>query len=215
MTNPHARQELEYTGASVEASPLTVVLVHGRALDPDYMVANVYDRLERPDLSFVLPCADGHSWYPTSFLSPLEENEPRLTFALERLEEVRAVLESLGRRDEEIVWLGFAQGACLCCEYVARSPRRFAGVIAFTGGLIGPDVDELTEPKGLDGMPMLMTTSDVDPLVPVERVEATAAAFRDGGADVELLVLHDAEHEVTDESIVIAREFLERLVDES
>ena len=57
--------------------------VHGQALHPAYMVANVLDRLDREDLSYVLPWADANTWYPLSFLSPVEENRPRPDFALE------------------------------------------------------------------------------------------------------------------------------------
>ena len=175
------------------------------------MVANVFDRLDREDLSYVLPWADANTWYPQSFLSPLEENQPRLDYALARMEDVRQSLAALGRRDEEIVWLGFSQGACLSCEYVARARRKFAGVIAFTGGLIGPSGDDLTQPSDLDGTPMLLTVSDADPLVPVYRVEETVGLFRDGGADVELMVSHSLEREVTDDEIALGRQLLERL----
>ena len=103
-----------------------------------------------------------------------------MDYALARMEDVRRSLEALGRRDEEIVWLGFSQGACLSCEYVARARRRFAGVIAFTGGLIGPSGDDLTQPGDLGGTPMLLTVSDADPLVPVYRVEETVGLFATG-----------------------------------
>ena len=34
--------------------------------------------------------------------------------------------------------MGFSQGACLTLEFAARHARRYAAVVAFTGGLIGP-----------------------------------------------------------------------------
>ena len=33
--------------------------------------------------------------------------------------------------------MGFSQGACLALEFTARHARRYAAVVAFSGGLIG------------------------------------------------------------------------------
>jgi phospholipase/carboxylesterase len=34
-----------------------------------------------------------------------------------------------------IAFYGFSQGACLATEFVARHAQRYAGLLAFTGGL--------------------------------------------------------------------------------
>jgi predicted esterase len=120
---------------------------------------------------------------------------------LDRIEDVRRLLREAGFEDGRIVWLGFSQGACLVTEYVARSPHHFGGLVCFTGGLIGPSGPALTRPTNVEGMPMLLTTSDIDEWVPQHRVEETAAIFRSAGADVELVVSHGAGHEMIDDSI--------------
>ena len=127
------------------------------------------------------------------------------------MEDVRQSLEALGRRDEEIVWLGLPQGAGRSGEYVARSRRTFAGVIAFTGGPIGPRGEDLTPPGELAGTSMLSTVSDADPLVPVHRVQETVGLFRDGGAHVELMVSRSLEREVTNDEIALGRSLLARV----
>lgn len=209
--NPHFERELVYVGAAVGDSPLTVVLIHGRGLNPEYMIENVYERLGRPDLSYVLPAAEGNTWYPDTFLKPLEQNEPRLGFALERLSDLHATLNRGGRLDAEIVWMGFSQGACLSCEYVARSKRRMGALVAYTGGLIGPDERSLTRPENLIGMPVLFTVSDADPHVPVSRVNESAKIFETAGADVTVSISHATEHLVTDEAITLGQQLLERV----
>jgi phospholipase/carboxylesterase len=210
-SNPHFERDLVYVGAAVGDSPLTVVLVHGRGLNPEYMIENVYQRLDRSDLSYVLAAAEGDSWYPASFLAPLEENEPRLSFALERLGAVRATLSRLGRADSEIVWMGFSQGACLSCEYVARSKVRMGALVAYTGGLIGPDEPSLTRPENQAGMPVLLTVSDTDPHVPVARVNETAAIFKSAHADVSVEISRATDHVVTEGAITLGQELLERV----
>jgi phospholipase/carboxylesterase len=177
------------------------VLVHGRSQDPSYMREHVIDRLARSDLAYILPGAADHTWYPESFLRPLEENQPHVDWALARLDDVRRLTREAGVEDRRIVWLGFSQGACLVTEYVARSPHRFGGLVAFTGGLIGPDQPGLTHPPHLAGLPALFTTSDPDAWVPVSRVEETVEIFQSAQAVVEYVVNHGAEHEIVDDSI--------------
>jgi predicted esterase len=210
-SNPHFERDLVYAGAAISDSPLTVVLVHGRGLDPDYMIENVYDRLDRRDLSYILPAAQGNTWYPDTFLQPLERNEPRLSYALARLADVHAMLNREGRADDEIVWMGFSQGACLSCEYVARSKRRMSALVAFTGGLIGPDERTLTRPDDQAGMPVLFCVSDTDPHVPVSRVRESAQIFESAGAHVHVAISHATDHLVTDEAIALGQQVLERV----
>jgi phospholipase/carboxylesterase len=209
--NRHRGIPFTVAGAPLDTAALAVVLVHGRSQDPSYMREHVIDRLARSDLSYVLPGAADHTWYPESFLRPLEENQPHLDWALERMDDVRRHLREVGMEDGRIVWLGFSQGACLVTEYVARSPHRFGGLVAFTGGLIGPDRPGLTRPTHLAGLPALFTTSDPDAWVPVSRVEETVEIFRSAQAAVEYVVNHGAEHEIVDDSIARCQALL-RLV---
>jgi poly(3-hydroxybutyrate) depolymerase len=134
--NPHKTVPITVEGTPLESAPLALVMVHGRSLNAAYMRENVAARLDRADLAYVLPEADENSWYPESFLRPIEENQPRLDWALERLDDVRQLLANAGVKDHHIVWLGFSQGACLVSEYVARSSRHFGAMVCFTGGLI-------------------------------------------------------------------------------
>ncbi len=211
MQNPHRDQPLTFSGAAIAGAPLVVVAVHGRTLDPTYMIDNVVTRLNRPDLAYVLPAADGNSWYPASFLAPLEQNQPRLDFALARLDDVLQVIGDAGVDDSRVVWLGFSQGACLVTEYVARSNRRFAALICLTGGLIGPDADNLTRPAQAKGLPTFITLSDHDEWIPLGRAEKTASIFLDAGADVEFVVTKDTAHEVVDDAIARTRSLLNEL----
>ena len=80
--------------------------------------------------------------------------------------------------------LGFSQGACLSLEYAARHARRYAGVAGLSGGLIGPPDTPRDYPGSLDGTPIFLGCSDIDPHIPKERVYETAQVLERMGAQV-------------------------------
>jgi phospholipase/carboxylesterase len=209
--NPHLGQPVEAAGAVLGAAPVVAVVVHGRGQDPAYMRENLVEPLERPSLTYLLPTADGGTWYPASFLAPLAENEPRLGHALDRLESLRGELAGAGVDGSAVVWVGFSQGACLVTEYVARSSQRFGGLVALTGGLIGPAGAVLSHPREVGGLPAFFGTSDVDPFVPLGRVQETAAAFTAAGADVTTAVYPGATHEIVPEEVEWCGRILDRV----
>ena len=100
------------------------------------MVEHLVDRIEVGGVAWVLPAAAGQSWYPQGFLAPFEQNQPGLDHTREAMDAVLTSLDGIDRR--RIVWAGFSQGACTVCDVIDRHPDRWGGVLAFTGGLIGP-----------------------------------------------------------------------------
>src|SRR5579862_1831017 len=100
-----------------DAASLTVVLVHGRTLTPEYM-RKLADRIALPRVRYVMPAADGNTWYPKSFLAPLAENEPNLSAAIAHYETVVARLLAEGVAPARLIVGGFSQGACLTAEYL-------------------------------------------------------------------------------------------------
>src|SRR5262249_23771904 len=124
-------------GPAPSQARITIIAVHGRGAAAANILPIATD-LALDDVAYVAPNAPGGTWYPYSFLSSLTKNEPQLTASLEILEAVVGVLHAEGLASERIGFLGFSQGACLALEFVARHARRYAAVIAFSGGLIGP-----------------------------------------------------------------------------
>jgi phospholipase/carboxylesterase len=165
------------------------------------MIEHLVSLLDLPEIGYLLPTADENSWYPNSFLVPLAENEPRLSYALDRLEAITVDLEAAGTSASSVVWVGFSQGACLVTEYVARSSRRFGGLVSLTGGLIGPTDVPLTTPRSVRGMPTFFGGSDVDPFVPLTRIRESAEAFMAAGAEVSEAVYPGAVHEIVADEV--------------
>jgi len=187
-------------------------MVHGRDRDTSDMLA-IADRLDLPDVAYLAPGAFENSWYPNRFMQPLVSNQPRLDQALERLDTLMAGLMHDRVDSSRIVLLGFSQGACLVSEYAVRNARRYGGIIALTGGLIGPPGTQWNYPGSFRGTPAFLGTSDADEWVPVARVQETAGVMQRMGAAVELVVYPGMEHVVNDDEIVRARNLIKRALD--
>src|SRR5262249_2874694 len=171
-------------------------------------ILTIADELGLPDVAFLAPEAAGRSWYPFSFLRPLADNEPGLTSALGVLHAIVADLERRGIAPSRIAMLGFSQGACLTLEYAARHARRYAAIVAFSGGVIGP----LGAPRecagSMDNTPVFLGCSDADPHIPLGRVHETAEIFRRLNASVDERIYPGMGHVVIADEIRVARELL-------
>lgn len=195
-------------GAAPEEARAAVVLVHGRGATADGML-DLARALDRPDLVWLAPQAAGGAWYPHSFLAPLAANEPGLSSGIAL---VHGLVESLADRGvpgERVVLLGFSQGACLALETAARHARRYGGVVALTGGLIGPPGTPREYPGSLDGTPIFLGAGDPDPHVPWWRVEESAAALEGLGAAVTSRRYPDMGHTISADELAEARRILD------
>ncbi len=108
---------------------------------------------------------------------------------------------------EQILLLGFSQGACLSVEWAARNPRRYGGVLVLSGGLIG---DVLTPiPGSLEQTPVFFGCSEVDFHIPKERVTESADLLRAMGADVTVRLYPGMGHVVNEDEIAFVREIMQ------
>jgi predicted esterase len=141
----------------------------------------------------------------------MEMNEPWLSSALHTLEQNMArVAEHVP--PERIIWLGFSQGACLATEFVARHAHRYGGVAGLSGGLIGPAGTPRDYPGSLDGTPVFLGCSDVDPHIPAPRVEETAEVFRQLGGTVTARLYRGMGHLVNADEISFVQGMIDALL---
>lgn len=209
--NPHLLQRVEHYGESISDARVVVVLLHGRMHAPEYMNEFVVQRLRFSDVAFIAPEATDNSWYPKSFLVPLGENQPGIDHTMQRLDQLGSELLNLDIPAQRIVWCGFSQGACAVSQFVALHPRRWGGLIAFTGGLIGPPGTRWDIAGDFAGMPAYFCTSDIDQFVPEFRINESAAVFEAAGAEVKVELLIGREHEISDVEIVQAQVLLSKV----
>jgi predicted esterase len=204
----HQGQPVRQFGVSLAEAEGVVVMLHGRGGSAEDILS-LASAMYRPGLAYLAPQAAGHSWYPYSFLAPREENEPWLSSALSLVKSTVQMALDAGVAAEKIVLCGFSQGACLSTEFVVREPRRYGGLIAFTGGLIGATLDDKYVGE-FGGMPVFLGSGDPDPHVPWGRVEKTGEVLRGMGASVTMRRYPGRQHTISGEEV----DFGKRLVDE-
>ena len=92
---PHANAPLLRRGASVSDARLAVILLHGRGASAEDILS-LAEQFGLDDVAYVAPQAAGHSWYPYSFVAPIEQNEPGISSALRVLSRIVNDFEQQG-----------------------------------------------------------------------------------------------------------------------
>jgi phospholipase/carboxylesterase len=193
--DPHAGQPVLYRGPAPAEARLVAIMIHGRGASAEDILT-LTQELRPKDVAYLAPQAAFHTWYPLSFLAPIAQNEPGITSGLGV---IAGLIEQVGREGvtpDRIVLIGFSQGACLSLEFAARHARRFAGVAGLSGGLIGPPGTPRNYTGSFDATPVFLGCSDIDPHIPLERVNETADVFRRMGADVDARIYPRMGHTV-------------------
>ncbi len=207
---PHAGQPVIARGRPIAEARVAIIMVHGRGASP-IDILSLEPLLEHPDVAFVAPAAAGGTWYPQSFMAPTEQNEPGITSGLSLIHGLVEHVNAQGVPTERIVLLGFSQGACLSCTAAQRKPARYGGVIAYSGGLIGPPGTKWEEQGDFANTPVFFGCSDRDPHIPESRVRESAALFERMGADVTLRIYPGMGHLVNDDEIAFTRALISAL----
>src|SRR5215207_5816899 len=206
--HPHGGQRVLMGGAPLDGAKGGLIAIHGRGGGAEDIIALARE-VAPQSVTILAPQAAGNTWYPYRFLEPTERNEPYLSSALRIVADLITQLGDRGIPPERIALLGFSQGACLALEAAARNPRRYAGVIGFSGGLIGPPGTSFDYAGSLDRTPVFIGSSDVDPHIPKERIEESAVALDRLGAAVDVRLYPGMGHTVNLEELEAARSLLE------
>ena len=197
---------LLHAGAPLETATTAVILLHGRGSSARDIIS-LASELTLPGVAFLAPEAVNGSWYPLRFLEPQARNEPFLSNALEV---VRLAMQSTGLEQHQIALLGFSQGACLALETAHRTGGRFKAVFGLSGGLIGAD-SELGSRSvaSLESTPIFLGCSDIDPHIPLERVQRSAALLEMQGGIVETRIYPSFGHGINSDELETVRALLQ------
>jgi len=211
----HSASNVLTLGAPLEEAHLAAVMIHGRGASAEDILTlaqeiHAYEAEvgRRSDICYLAPQATGNTWYPFPFTVPLEQNEPWLSSALGVISSLFERLGEAGIPPERTLLLGFSQGACLALEWAARNPRRLAGLVGLSGGLIGPAGTPRDYPGLLAGTPVFLGCSDVDPHIPKERVLETGEVLKKMGGEVETRLYPNMGHFVNQDEIQVVRGLL-------
>jgi phospholipase/carboxylesterase len=204
IRGPHQGLPVRTAGEPLASARAAMILLHGRgATAADILM--LAEELAQPGFAYLAPEAAGDTWYPYSFLAPTASNEPGLSSALAVIASLLEQANSAGIPAERTVIAGFSQGACLLLEFVARHAQRYGGVIALSGGLIGPDGTPRDYPGSLTGTPVFLGCSDIDPHIPRERVLLSAEVLQKLGGQVTAKLYPRMGHTINRDEILVAR----------
>ena len=212
-------------GSELKNARSALILLHGRGASAQDIIGLAGEFDLPGDMIVLAPEARGNLWYPQVLTAPLESNEPYLSSAIRRINEVVESLNQAGIPCGRIVIGGFSQGASLSIEYVLRSGRGWGGLLAFSGGYIWPGGQPRPAPgepasgqpapgqpaPGLEGTPVFLGCSNVDPFIPLARVEDSAALLTTAGARVDKHIYPGMAHTIVPAEITSAQPILSAL----
>ncbi|MBY6005426.1 prolyl oligopeptidase family serine peptidase [Salipiger bermudensis] len=142
-----------------------------------------------PDTLFVAPDAPeacvgapmGFQWFPIPWIDGSSEEEAMQGMA-RAVEDLNAFLEALMVDEdllpEQVALFGFSQGTMMALHVAPRREDEFAGIVAFSGRLLQP---ELLEDEVVSRPPVLLVHGDMDDVVPPESLPAAAEALQGAG----------------------------------
>lgn len=194
------QKDLRFGGRPLREVSKALIMLHGRGA-PAEDILGLASQLAVEEFALIAPQATQNTWYPYSFLAPPAQNEPWLSSALALMDAVVSDLDQSGIKSEQIYLCGFSQGACLTLEYAARRARKWGGVAAFTGGLIGDKIYPENYHGDFQGTPVFVGSSDPDPHVPVARVRETARMLESMHATVYEKIYPGMGHTINEDEI--------------
>jgi len=194
-------------GAKPQEAKGALIMLHGRGSTANNMIG-LANEFNIEDFAIYAPQATNHSWYPYSFLAPVQDNEPALSSAVGVITQLVKQIEADGIPADKIYFAGFSQGACLTLEYITRNAKQYGGAVAFTGGLIGEELNLANYTGDFNNTPILITTGDPDPHVPLTRVNESVKVITGLKADVTLKVYKGRPHTITQEEIDLANQLV-------
>ncbi|MEQ9242818.1 alpha/beta hydrolase [Roseovarius indicus] len=170
-----------------------------------------------PDTLFVAPDAPevipmmptGLQWFPIPWIdgSSEEEAERGLMAAAEDLDAfLDALMVDEDVLPEQVVLFGFSQGTMMALHVAPRREDSVAGVVAFSGRLLSPD---LLKDEVVSRPPVLLVHGDQDDVVPPQSLPEAAEALQAAGwKDVYAHVMKGTAHGIAPDGLSVALAFM-------
>ena len=197
-------------GVAPSRARVLCVFLHGRTQLPEAMEAAVISRLKVTDVAYVLPRADGASWYSTRAIDPLT-GAARVELA-RSIADVAAAVATLqsAAPGVPLVLAGFSQGACLALELAFSGRVAVQALVALTGCRVGSDASD--RPSALPaGLPVWLTTGQDDQWIPLPAFAQAVVALGQAGARVRAEIFPARPHEISAAEIALLDGILDGL----
>lgn len=170
-----------------------------------------------PDTLFVAPDAPevipmmptGLQWFPIPWIDGSSEEEAERGL-MAAAEDLNAFLDALMVDEdvlpEQVVLFGFSQGTMMSLHVAPRREDSVAGVVAFSGRLLSPD---LLKDEVVSRPPVLLVHGDQDDVVPPQSLPEAAEALQAAGwKDVYAHVMKGTAHGIAPDGLSVALAFM-------
>ena len=170
-----------------------------------------------PDTLFVAPDAPevipmmptGLQWFPIPWIDGSSEEEAERGL-MAAAEDLNAFLDALMVDEdvlpEQVVLFGFSQGTMMALHVAPRREDAVAGVVAFSGRLLSPD---LLKDDAVSRPPVLLVHGDQDDVVPPQSLPEAAEALQAAGwKDVYAHVMKGTAHGIAPDGLSVALAFM-------
>ena len=196
-----------------------VVFLHGWGAGDDLIAIGHAWRGALPDTRFVAPHAPdvcdenplGRQWFGFGDRDPsaLAKGAARAAAVIDRF--LDDTLAAFGLGDDRLALVGFSQGAMMAIYVALRRARACAGVISYSGALIGGESlveAQSVTPTRIVTPPMLLVHGDADPVVPPRSMPAAVDLLTAIGVPARSHLAKGVGHGIDEESIALGRDFL-------
>ena len=194
-----------------------VIFLHGYGADGADLLGLADPLSEHlPDTVFVAPNAPeqctgnpmGFQWFPIPWIdgSSEEESERGMMQAVEDLNAyIDATMEEEGVSEAETILVGFSQGTMMALHIAPRRADQFAGVVAFSGRLLRP---ELLADEAKSKPPVVLIHGDQDDVVPPISMPEAGDALQEAGFPVFGHVMKGTGHGIAPDGLGVALSFI-------
>jgi phospholipase/carboxylesterase len=180
---------------NADPGALTVICLHGYGADMRDLAPLAQELETKRPLAWLFPDAPevldwgGRAWYPIDVAAfeeaqragtprDLSLHEPQgLEWARE---ELQRFIKGLGRPWENIVLMGFSQGAMLSVDLALRAETPPAGVVILSGTLVDKNKTAELAPKK-KGLPFFQSHGSVDPILGFAQARALEKILIEAG----------------------------------
>lgn len=191
-----------------------VVLLHGLGADGNDLIGLAPFFAEAlPDAHFIAPNAPepcdmapyGYQWFslqdwtPESMHAGARKAAPQLNGFLD------AQLRHFGLADNQLALVGFSQGTMMSLYTALRRPQPIAGVVGFSGALLGADA---MEGEVRSRTPVCLIHGTADAVVPFSAMEHAESFLALNDVPVETYARPGLAHGIDQDGISIAMGFL-------
>jgi phospholipase/carboxylesterase len=191
-----------------------VLLLHGLGADGHDLIGLAPHLAQLlPDAVFVSPHAPfpcdmgpfGRQWFslqdrnPNVMLAAVQASAPILNAFID------AELARFGLSDDKVALVGFSQGTMMSLYVALRRATAVAGVLGYSGALVGPD---LLAREIKSRPPVMLIHGDADPIVPFAAMGLAEQTLRSAGVPVETMRRPGLPHSIDEEGLEAGGNFL-------